>query len=81
MVQPTESTPNVPFEWMFSLRLAMKKHMERNLLKTLMMGVVGGFNTSLLLHRPPGDIFLLDLSQSPLGCCHEESKRTPTFSC
>lgn len=50
MVQPTESTPNVPFEWMFSLRLAMKKHMERKLLKSLMMEVVGGFNISLFLH-------------------------------
>lgn len=55
----------------------MKKCMEGNLLKPLMMEVVGGFNTSLLLHRPPGDMLLFDLSQSLLGFCHEESKKKP----
>lgn len=40
-----------------------------------MMEVVGGFNIYLLLHRPPGDMLLFDLSQSLLGFCHEESKK------
>ena len=61
----------------------MKKRMERNILKALMMEVVGGFNISLLLHGPPGDTLFFDLSQSLLGFCHEESKKKKThaFSC
>lgn len=82
MVQLTEGTPNVPFEQLLSLRPAMKKHMERNPLKSLMMEVVGGLNISLLLHGPPGDMLLFDLSESLLGFCHKKTKqKTLTFSC
>lgn len=75
MVQPTEGAPNVPFEQLLSLRPAMKKHMERNPLKSLMMEVVEGLNISLLIHGPPGDMLLFDLSQSLLGFCHEKTKQ------
>lgn len=71
---------NVPFEQLLSSRLAMKTHVERKLLKLLMVEVVGGFNISLLLHRPQGDKLLFDLSQSLLGFCHEESKKPSTSS-
>ena len=80
MVQPTEDTPNVAFERLLSLRLAVKKNLERNLL-AFDDGSGGRMQHPLLLLGPPGDIFLFDLSQSLMHCCHEESKRTLAFSC
>jgi len=42
----------------------VKKHLERYLLQPLMLEVVGGFNSSWLLCRPPGDKVIFDLRQS-----------------